>query len=235
MINLDSITNEKNKRHNEEWPYIPDHLYRIKIIGGSRSGKTNALINLINEENSIDKIYLYVRDFSEPKYEYLIKKCEDAGIKHLNNPNAFIEHSNTIDDVYENINDYNPIRKRKKLNAFDDMITDIMSNKKFQAIIKELFIRCRKLNISLAFITQFYFYVPKYIRLNTTHYFIMEINNKRESQNVAINHSVDIDYQDFKKIYRECIKETFDFLTIDATLPASDPLRFRKNLFDSYI
>ena len=235
MINLDSITNENNKKHNEKWPYIPDHPYRIIIIGGSGSGKTNALINLINEQNDIDKIYLYARDLSEPKYEYLIKKREDAGIKHLNSPNAFIECSNTIDDVYENINDYNPIRKRKKLNAFDDMITDIMSNKKFQAIIKELFIRCRKLNISLAFITQFYFSVPKYIRLNTTHYFIMEINNKRESQNVAINHSVDIDYQDFKKIYRECIKKTFDFLTIDATLPASDPLRFRKNLFHSYI
>ena len=168
MINLDSITNESNKKHNEKWPYIPDHLYRIIIIGGSGSGKTNALINLINEENNIDKIYLNVRDFSEPKYEYLIKKCEDAGIKHLNNPNASIERSNTMDDVYENINDYNPIRKRKKLNAFDDMIADIMSNKKFQAIIKELFIRCRRLNISLAFIAQFYFSVPKYVRLNTT-------------------------------------------------------------------
>ena len=118
MINLDSITNEKNKKHNEKWPYIPDHPYRIIIIGGSGSGKTNALINLINEQNDIDKIYLYARDLSEPKYEYLIKKREDAGIKHLNNPNAFIECSNTMDDVYENINDYNPIRKRKKINCF---------------------------------------------------------------------------------------------------------------------
>ena len=84
----------------------------------------------------------------------MIKKREDAGIKHLNNPNAFIECSNTMDDVYENINDYNPIIKRKKLIVFDDMIADIMSNKRFQAIIKELFLRCRKLNISLAFITQ---------------------------------------------------------------------------------
>ena len=110
MINLDSITNENNKEHNEKWPYIPDHPYRIIIIGGSGSGKTNALINLINEQNDIDKIYLYARDLSEPKYEYLIKKREDAGIKHLNNPKAFVECSNTMDDVYENINDYNPMK-----------------------------------------------------------------------------------------------------------------------------
>ena len=181
------------KKKKKKWPYIPDHLYRIIIIGGSGSGKTNTLINLINEENDIDKIYLYARDLSELKYEYLIKKHEDAGIKHLNNPNAFIECSNTMDDVYENINDNNPIRKRKKLIVFDDMIADIMSNKKFQAIIKELLIRCRKLNISLVFITQSYFSVPKDVRLNTTHYLIMMINNKRESQNIAINHSADID------------------------------------------
>ena len=155
MINLDSITNENNKEHNEKWPYIPDHPYRIIIIGGSGSGKTNALINLINEQNDIDKIYLYARDLSEPKYEYLIKKREDAGIKDLNNPNAFMECSNTMDDVYENINDYNLIRKRKILIVFDDMIADIMTNKKFQAIIKELFIKCRKLNISLHLIFLF--------------------------------------------------------------------------------
>ena len=113
MINLGSITNENNKEHNEKLPYIPDHPYRILIIGGSGSGKTNALIKLINEQNYIDKINLYARDLSEPKYEYLIKKREDAGIKHLNNPNAFIKCSNTMDDVYENINDYNPIRKGK--------------------------------------------------------------------------------------------------------------------------
>ena len=93
MINLDSITNEKNKKHNEKWPYILDHPYRILIIGGSGSGKTNALINLINEQNDIDKIYLYSRDLSEPKYEYLIKKREDAGIKHLNDPKAFMNQS----------------------------------------------------------------------------------------------------------------------------------------------
>ena len=121
------------------------------------------MLNLIKEQDYhdvIDKIYLYARDLSEPKYQFLIKKREDAGIKHVNNPNAFIECSNTMDDVYENINDYNPIRKRKKI-VFDDMIADIMTSEKFQAIIKELFIRCRSLSISLTFITQSYFLFQK--------------------------------------------------------------------------
>ena len=132
---------------------MPDHPYRIIIIGGSGSGKTKALIDLTNEQNDIDKISLYSRDLREPKYEYLIRKREDATMKHLNNPNAFVERSKTMDHVYENINDYNPIRKRTKLIAFDGMIADIMANEKFQSIIKELFVRCRKLNISLVFIT----------------------------------------------------------------------------------
>ena len=97
-----------------------------------------------------------------------------------------------------------------------------------------MFIRCRKLNISFVFITQSYFSFPKDVRLNSAHYLIMKIKNHRELQNIAINHSADIDYQDFKKIYRECTKEPYNFLTIDTTLPASGPLRFRKDLFDSY-
>ena len=149
MINLDSITNENNKEKNETWPYIPDHLYKSLIIGGSGSEKTNALLNLIRKQDDIDKIYLYAKDLSEPKYEFLIKKHKNAGTKHFSDPNAFIKCSNTMDDVYQNIDDYNPSRKRKILIVFDDMITDIMSNKKFQVIIKELFIRCRKVNISL--------------------------------------------------------------------------------------
>ena len=160
MINLDNILNN-NKEHNEKWPYIPDHPYRILIIGGSGSGKTNTLLNLINEQKDIDKIYLYAKDLSESKYEFLIKNRENAGIKHVNNSKAFIECSNTKDDVYENINDYNPTRKRKSLIVFDDMIVDIMTNKKLQSTLKELFIRCRKLNISLVFITQSYFSVPR--------------------------------------------------------------------------
>ena len=111
------------------------------------------------------------------------------------------------------------------------MIADTMTNKKFQAIIKELFIRCRKLNISLVFISQSYFSVPNDVRLNLTH-LIMKINNKKELQNIAINHSADIDYNDFMKIYEKCTRKPY--LTINTTLPASDPLRFRKNLFQSY-
>ena len=120
--------------------------------------------------------------------------------------------------------------KGKSLIVFDDMIADIMTNKIFQAIIKELFIRCRKLNILLVFITKSYFSVPKDVRLKSTHYLIVKIKNKRELKNTERIHSADIDYKDFVKIYRECTKEHFSFLTIDITLPASDPLRFRKNL-----
>ena len=112
MINLDNIINDNNEEHNEKWPYIPDHPYRILIIGGSGSGKTSTLLNLINEERDIDKICLYAKDLGEPKYECLIKNRENAGIKHVNDGNAFIECSNTMDDVYERINDYNPNRKK---------------------------------------------------------------------------------------------------------------------------
>ena len=136
-----------------------------------------------------------------------------------------------MNDVYENINNYNPSRRRKLLIAFDNMIADIMTNKRFQAIIKELLIRCRTLNISLVFTTQSDFSVPKDVRLNLIHYLIMKINNRKELQNIAINHSADIDYKDFMNIYRECTKEPYNFLTIDTTLPASDSLRFRKSLF----
>ena len=122
MINLDNITTENNKEHNEKWPYISDHSYIILIIGGSGSGKTKALINLISKQGNIDKSYLYAKDLSEPKYETLIKNRENKGIKHFNDPNAFIECSNTMDYVYENINEYNPSRKRKILVVFDDIL-----------------------------------------------------------------------------------------------------------------
>ena len=126
MFNLDGITNENNKEHNKKWPFIP-----FIIFGGSGSEKTNVLLNLIKEEDDIDKIYLYAKDLSEAKYEFLINKLEDAGIKHLNDSKAFVECSNTMNDVYENIDEYNPIRKTKMLTVFDDMIADIMKNKKY--------------------------------------------------------------------------------------------------------
>ena len=117
MINLDNIVNNNNQQQNQKWSYLPDHPDRVLIIGGSGSGKTNALLNLINEQKDIDKIYLYAKDLSEPKYEYLIRNRENAGIKHLNDSKAFIECSNTMNDIYENINDYKPYRK-KKINCF---------------------------------------------------------------------------------------------------------------------
>ena len=122
-------------------------------------------------------INLYAKDLNEPKYRFLLKKREDVGIKHLNDPKPFIEYSAFMDAVYNNITDYNPNRKRKILIVLDDMIADITTNKKFQAKIKKLFIRCRKLNISLVFITQTFFSVPKEIRVNSTHYLIMKIHN----------------------------------------------------------
>ena len=134
MFNLANITKENNNKHNKKWPHIPDHLYRILIIGGSQ--ETNTLLNLIKEQDDIDKIYLDAKDFNESKYEFLIKKLEDVGAKHLNDSNAFIECSDTMDDIFEDIDDYNPNRQRKTPIVSNDMIADIMTNKKFQAIIK---------------------------------------------------------------------------------------------------
>ena len=229
MFNLDAITNKNNKDDDKKW------LYRMLIIGPSGSGKTNTLLNLKQQDNNnlIDKIYLYAKDLSEPKYQFLIRKREDAGIKNVNDPSPFIEYSSTIDDFYNNIDDYNPKRKRKILIVFDDMIAGIMTNKRFQATIKELFIRCRKLNISLVFITKCYFSVPKDVRSNSTQYLIIKIHNKRELQQIAINHSADIDYKDFLRIYRNCAKEPYSILTTDTTLPANNPMRFKKNFSDS--
>ena len=132
--------------HNVKCLFIPDHPYRILIICGSGSGKTNALLNLMEEQDDTDKIYLYAKDLSKPKYEFLIKSRKDVGTNHYNDPNAFFECSNRMYNVYQNIDDCNPSRKRKNLIVFDDMVAGIISNKKFQVIIKELFIRCRKLN-----------------------------------------------------------------------------------------
>ena len=190
------------------------------------------MLNLVKEKDSdnlIDKIYLHAKDLNEPEYQFLIKKREDIGINHLNDPKAFMEYSTFMDDIYNNINDYNPNRKRKILIVFDDMTADVMTNKKFQAIIKELFIRCRKLNISLVFITQSYFSVPEEVILNSTNYLIMKIHNERDLQQIGTTHSGDID---FMKIYRKCTSKPYSFLTIDTTLPINNSLRFRKNLLD---
>ena len=161
MINFDDYVNENKTEHNKNWPYIPDHPYRILIIGGSGSGKTNVLLNLIENQPDIDKIYLYTKDPYEAKYQYLINKRESVGIDHFHNPKAFIEYSNIMHDVYKNIDEYNPNKENKILIVFDGMIADMINSKKQNSIVTALFNRGRKLNISLVFITQSYFKVPK--------------------------------------------------------------------------
>ena len=168
------------------------------IIGGSGSGKTNSLLNLINEKPDIDKIYLYAKDPYKAKYKFLVDKRKSTGLKHFNDSKAFIEYSNDMDDICKNIEEYNPNEKRKILIVFEDMIPDMLRNKKLNPILIELFIRGRKLNISLVFITQSYFAVSKNIRLNSMHYFVMKIPNKRELQQIAFNHTSDIDFKDLK-------------------------------------
>ena len=188
MFNLGSITESNNNR---DWPY------RKLIIGPPESGKTNCLLNSIQRDNNIIyKIYLHAKDLEKPKYKLLINK-KKGGVNFNNDLTAFIEHSNSMDDILSGIEDYNKKRKRKVLIIFDDMISHVMSDKKAQQILKDLFIRCRKLNISLCFLTQSYFSGPKDVRLNCTHYILFKLNNKRELQNMAINHSADIDYKDF--------------------------------------
>ena len=130
-------------------------------------------MNLTNNQPDIDKIYLYAKDPYETKYQYLTNKRENVGLDHFDDPKAFMEYSNDMQDVYKNIEDYNPIKKRKVLIVFDDMIADMINNKKLDPVVTELFIRGRKLNISIVFITQSYFKVPKDVRLNSTHFFII--------------------------------------------------------------
>ena len=125
---------------------------------------------------------MYVKDPYETKFKFFINKRESTGLKHFNDPKAFSEYSNDIQDVYKNTDDYNPDKENKILTVFDDMIADMINNKKLNSSVTDLFIRGRKLNISLVFITQSYFKVPKDVRLNTTQFFIMKIPNKRELQ-----------------------------------------------------
>ena len=212
--------------------YIPDHPYRILIMGKSGSRKTKTLLNFRNNQPDIDKIYLYAKDPYEDKYQFKIKKREMIGLNYFNDPKAFIEYSDDLQDVYKNINNYNLNKENKILIVFDDMIADMINNKKLNSIVTELFIRGRKLNISLVFIMQSYFKVPKDVRLNTTHFFIMKIPNKRELQQIAINHSSDVNSKDFIKIYKKCTDEPYSFLANDTTLSSDNPLRFRKNLCD---
>ena len=162
MINSDDYANENKTIHNKNWPYIPDHPYKILIIGGSGSGKKNLLLNLIENQPDIDKIYLCAKDPYESKYQYLINKREGVGMNNFNDPKTFIEYSNDMHDVYKNINDYNPNKENKILKVFDDMIADMINNRKLISIVTELFIRGRKLNISLFLLRN---YTLKYQRM----------------------------------------------------------------------
>ena len=175
---------------------------------------------MINNLPDIDKIYLYVKDSYEAKYQHLIHKREKVGIDHFNDPNAFIEYSNDMLDVYNPIENYNPNKKRKVLIVSGDMKADMINNEKLNPVVTELFIRGRKLNISIAFITQSYFKVPKDVTLNSTQFFIMKIPNKRELQQIALNHSSDIDFKYFMKIFKKCTAEPYPFLVNDTTLPS---------------
>ena len=221
MLSSDYIvSNNKSSLERNDWPF------RMLIIGPSGCGKTNTLLHLINNFHPIDKIYLYAKDTDEKKYQYLINKREQAGIKNLNDPQAFIECSSDMNDVLEGINNYNKNRDKKVLIIFVDMIADIMRSEKFKAIVKELFIRCRKLNISIVFITQSYFRTPKDARLNSTRYILMKIGNKKELKSIAEENSGHL------KIYNYRTKEPYSFMMVD-TRPIARVI-FKKN-FDEPI
>ena len=177
-------------------------------------------------------MYLYAKDLYENKYQFLIDKRESIGIKRFNDPEAFIEYSNDMWDVYKNIDKHNIDKEHKILIVFDDIIADMINNKKLNLLVTELFIRGRKLNISFVFITQSYFKVPNDIRLNSTHFFIMKMPNKRELQQISLNHSSDIDFKDFINIDKKCTPEPYSFLVNDATLASGNRLRFWKNIFE---
>ena len=198
----------------------------LLIIGGSGSGKTNVLLNVIENQPDIDKIYFYAKDPYEAKYQYLINIREKLGLKRFNDSKVLIEYSNDMRNVYKNINCY---KENKVLIVFDDTIADMIHSKKLNSILTKLFIRGSKLNISL-FITQSYFKVPKDVRLNTSHFFISKSPNKRELRQIAINHSSDISTKDFINIYSKCTAEPYSFFVNDTTLASENPLRFR-NLF----
>ena len=164
-----------------------------------------------------------------------MNKRGSAGLKHFNDLKAFIEYSNDMQDLYKNIDECNADKERKILMIFDDMIPDMINNKKLNSVIIELFIRHRKLKISLIFFTRSYFKFLKDVRVNSAHFFIIKIPNKRELQQIALNHSSSIKSKDFIKIHKKCTTEPYSFLVNDATLAADNPIRFRKNSFQHVI
>ena len=191
MLNLDNIVGNKKIKEDNDSPF------RMLIIGPSGSGKTNTLLHLIKNLHPIDKIYLYAKDIGKEKYQILINKREQAGLKNLNDSKAFKEYSDDMDDLVDDINNYNKNKVKKVLIVFDDMIADIEYNKNFKRIIKELFYRAHKINLSIVFITQSYFRALKDARLNSTHYILIKIGNKKELKRIAEEKSGHLDYKVF--------------------------------------
>ena len=177
IINFGDAAKENLKEQNPDCSEIPDLPHRIFKTGGSGLRKTNSLFNLISQQPDIDKTYFYAKDPYETKNQLLINGRKGTGLKHFNDSKAFIEYSNDMNDIYFDVNT-TQLKERKILIVFDDIIADMHSNKKLNPVVTELFIKGRKLNISLAFITHSYFAVLKHIKLISKHYFIMKIPNK---------------------------------------------------------
>ena len=216
MINFDLVNNNiKNNNTNNIYSYT--HPFRILIISPSGSGKTNLLRDIINEREDIDKIYLFARDLNEHKYELLINTRKKVGINHCNDENEFIESFDSMDYVFFNIDDFNIGRKRKVVIIFDDMIPDIVTNKNYQQVIKELFMRSRKINIYLIILS--FFSIPK--------------NNTYELNNIASSFCCDIERRDILKLYRKHTDEQYSFFTIDTTLNSNNDLKYRKPIIIS--
>ena len=211
MINFNYITNESKEKHNSNWPQIPDHPYRILIIGDSGSGKTNSLFNLIYHQPDTDKPYLHVKDSYEAKYQFLINKRKKTCLKHFNDSKAFIEYPKNMDDIYKNI-EKNYLEKRKILFIFY-----MLNNKELNTIVTEVIIRGRKLNLSLAYYIVLFCSTKKYqIKFCAIFY-----HENSKLQQIAFNNLPDIDFKDFMNLYKRCTAKPFSFLVIDTTL-ASD-------------
>ena len=180
MINFDHITKEDIIWHNPNWLDTPDYPWRILIVRGSVSGKTSALLNVLH-------CLFICKDQYKGKYPLLINKREITGLKYSNDSKAFIEYSNDMDVVYKNIKEYNLNKKQKNLIVFDDMMANMQNNKKLNQIVTNLVIRGRKLKISLVFITQTHFKVPKDVRLNATRFFIMQIKENLNKCRIIIH------------------------------------------------
>ena len=193
--------------------------------------KTNVLLNLLNNEPDTYKLYLYAKDRYKAKHQLLLKKGENTWLNYFNDSKACIEYSNDMDNDYKNIEGNNPNKKRKILLEFN-VIAEMLIYKKLNLTATELFIRDTKLDVSLDFMIQFYFAVPKNIRLNSTYYFVIKIQDKRELRQIVFNHSSDIEFHDFKNVDKNCSAKPYSFLVIDATVASDNSLGFRENLVE---